>query len=486
MVLWYRWRVRRAFAPLLAFVLAAGCASAPPSNGGGGVTGGAAGSKAATAPAPDGSIMVNVALVTDKFVLPNGLLVVLHREPTATSAFVEVRYHVGSKDDPPGRSGLAHFFEHLMFKGSRNTGTKDHMQWLEEVGGESNAGTNRDRTDYHEQLPTSALPLALWLEADRMAYPIEKTTADAFATEREVVKNEYREHYGDVAYGHVANIARAAVFGADHPYGRPTIGDPKELDAITLDEMRAFARTYYRPNNATLVVCGAFDTAATKALVTKYFGTIPPGAPPPARTFPTPRLAKSTKIEVQAGVEAPMVALAWPAPPIHADGFHELGYGLRFFEGRVRYRLVTEKKIADDVDVDFEAARLGSFVLATVRLKPKESPSTAISVLEEYLTEATRVGRLYPWNSFGDYRTRAIVDEVTRLERLSGRSAQILHGIDYHDERETVQLDLKRLLAVRAVDVGAAMDDILVERPRVTIVVKPTPGAPRAGMVASR
>ncbi|MBS2019956.1 MAG: insulinase family protein [Deltaproteobacteria bacterium] len=427
--------------------------------------------------------MINVNLVTDKFVLPNGLLVVLHREPTASSAFVEVRYHVGSKDDPPGRSGFAHLFEHLMFQGSRHTGDKDHMQWLEDFGGESNAGTNEDHTDYHESVPTSALPLALWLESDRMAYPLDKTDADRFTKEREVVKNEYRQHYDDVAYGHVANIARTAVFGEDHPYARPTIGDPRELDAITLDELRSFARTYYRPNNATLVVCGAFDTAAMKALVTKYFGTIPPGPPPPTRSFRAPALTKDRRIEVQAGVEAPLVTLAWPGPPMHGEGYAELRYGLHFFEGRAHHRLVTEKKIADDVDIDIDTGKLGSLVLATVRLKPKESPSTAISVLEEYLTEASRMGRLYPWDTFRDHRTRAVVSEVTALERLSGRARQILHGIEYHEERETVQLDLKRLLAVRAEDVGAALEGILADRPRVTVVVTPTPGAPRAGRV---
>lgn len=430
--------------------------------------------------------MINVNLVTDKFVLPNGLLVVLHREPTASSAFVEVRYHVGSKDDPAGRSGFAHLFEHLMFQGSRHTGDKDHMQWLEDYGGESNASTNEDHTDYHESVPTSALPLALWLESDRMAYPLDRTDVDKFTKEREVVKNEYRQHYDDVPYGHVANIARAAVFGDDHPYGRPTIGDPHQLDGVTLEELRTFAKTYYRPNNATLVVCGAFDTAAMKELVTKYFATIPPGPPPPARAFPPPALARDKRIEVQAGVQAPMVMLAWPAPPVHGEGYAELRYALRFFSGRVHYRLVTEKKIADDVDVDVDTGKLGSLVLVTVRLKPGESPSTAISVVEEYLNEATRVGRLYPWNTFGDYRTRAVVNEVTSLERLSGRAAQILHGIEYHEERETVQLDLKKLLAVRAEDVGAALDDLIVDRPRVTIVVTPTPSAPRAGKVASR
>lgn len=467
---------------LLGVVLALGlsssaCASPPRLNGGSGTA------PSTPEPDPDGSITINVNLVTDKFVLPNGLLVVLHREPSASSAFVEIRYHVGSKDDPPRRTGLAHFYEHLMFKGSRNTGTRDHMEWLEDVGGESNAGTSRDHTDYHEKVPAAALPLALWLEADRMAYPIEKTTEESFATEREVVKNEYRQNYDDVAFGHVTNFARAAVFGDQHPYGRPGIGNPQELDAITLDEMRKFGRTFYRPNNATLVVCSPLDTSKVKELVTKYFATVPPGPALQTRTFHPPRIERSSRIEVEADVDGPMVAVAWAGPAVHADGFEELGYGLRLLEGRVRYRLVTEKKIANSAQIHMESGRLGGLVMATIRLKPKESTSTALSVLDEYLTETTRWGRLYPWNNFGDFRTRALVSEVSGLESLEGRADQILHGIDYHTERETVQVDLRRLLAVRVIDVGAAVEDILVDSPRVVVVVTPKAGAPRAGRI---
>lgn len=466
-----------------ALLLTAACASAEPAASPGAAS---AADKAAPAPSRDDAIMVNVALVTDKLTLPNGLLVVLHREPVATSAYVHVRYHVGSKDDPPGRSGLAHLFEHLMFQGSRHTGERDHNRWLEDVGGSSNASTDRDSTDYHEEVPASALPRALWLESDRMAYPLDKTTDESLGKEREVVKNEYRERYDNRPYGHVSSIARAAVFGRAHPYGRPTIGNEAELDAITLDNLRGFARDHYRPNNATLVVCAPYDVKQTRELVTKYFASIPPGAPRAPRTYPAPQLASDVRLDVEAGVDAPMIALAWPAPRVHEPGLQELRYGLRYFDADLSHRLVTEKKVATDVSWYLDAGHLGSLVLVEVQLQRGASTDAALSVIDEYLTRASRLGRVYPWRSFADHRTRAVVSAVTRLEGLEGRAEQILHGIEYHTERETAQLDLRALLAVKAADVGAAMEQFLVDRPRVTIVVRPTPGAPRAGRVVSR
>ncbi|MDB4934858.1 MAG: Zinc protease, partial [Labilithrix sp.] len=234
--------------------------------------------------APDGALTINIALPIEELDLPNGLHVVLHQERSASLALVHVRYHVGSKDDPQGRSGFAHLFEHLMFRGSKNTGTKDYQQWLEDVGGITNAETDLDTTDYHAYVPPGALPRAIWLEADRMAYPLAPLDEAGFAHERDVVKNEWRQHYEDVPLGNLDSIAREAIYGISHPYGTSTIGRADELDKATLAEARAFARAYYRPNNATLIVCGLFDVASTRELVTKYFGTIPAGPAPAARS----------------------------------------------------------------------------------------------------------------------------------------------------------------------------------------------------------
>jgi predicted Zn-dependent peptidase len=439
-----------------------------------------------SAKAPDGTLTVNIALPIEQFDLPNGLQVVLHQERSSALALVYVRYHVGSKDDPPGRSGFAHFFEHLMFRGSRNTGAKDYQQWLEDVGGITNAGTDLDTTDYHAYVPPSALPRAIWLEADRMAYPLAALDEAGFASEREVVKNEWRQHYDDVPLGNLQSIAREAIYGPAHPYGSSTIGREGELDKATLDEARAFAATYYRPNNATLVVCGQFDVAATRELVKRYFATIPPGPSPVSRSVPAKPLAASREIAVEAAVDGPAVMIAWPAPEVHGDGMDELSYGFGIFSSGVRRRLVTEKKIANQVDAHYEHGRLGGMAVIVVRLKPGESPSTTISVIDEYLSLTSRLGRQWSFDRLADYKTRALVSEIGTMEGLEGRSQRILHDLEMHGAPNSMQQDLRHLQNVDAADVGGAVEHFLIDGPRVTVVVKPNPAAPRSGRKVAR
>lgn len=440
--------------------------------------------RTAAAPSKD-AVSINIALPIEELDLPNGLHVVLHRERAATSALVYVRYYVGSKDDPQGRSGFAHLFEHLMFRGSKNTGGKDYSQWFEDIGGQTNAGTDLDHTDYHAEVPPSALPRAIWLEADRMAYPIAPLDETSFAHERDVVKNEWRQHYEDVPYGNLRDLAHEAIFGHDHPYGTITIGNGDELDKATLAEAHAFARTFYRPNNATLVICGLFDLPATRDLVKQYFGTIPAGPVPPSRVLPPPKLAREKHIAVAADVDAPAVAVAWPAPTTHGDGADELSYGLQVFTGRVRRRLVTEKKTANSVTITYERAQLGGVVMLTVKLNKGASADNTISVIDEYLTEASRLGRQYDWDSFGDYKTQALVGEVSSLEGLSGRATRILHDLEMHGAVNSMQKDLRSLQSVDPARVGEAIEHFLIDSPRVVLVVTPTPGAPRSGKKVS-
>lgn len=443
-----------------------------------------AGCTRAASPSGD-SFNINIALPVEELDLANGLHVVFHPEPSASTALVYLRYYVGSKDDPTGRSGFAHFFEHLMFRGSKNTGDKDYMQWFDDVGATANASTSFDNTDYHAEVPPGALARALWLEADRMAYPLATLDAKGFDHEREVVKNERREHYEDVPLGNLRAIAYETIYGLAHPYGGTTIGRADGLDRATLAEAHAFAKKYYRPNNARLVICGLFDKAEARSLVKRYFATIPAGAVLASRTMRPPSLPAERSLAIQADVDAPAVAMAWPAPATHQDGSDELGFGLTRFEGRLHQRLVTEKKIANSVDVTYERARLGGLVSLTVKLKPGASPSTTISVIDEYLTETARMGRLYPWDNFGSYKTRTLIREVAALEGLGGRASRILHDLEMHGSANAVRTDLRRMQSVSAADVGEAMEHFLVDSPRVVMVVTPTAGAPRAGRKAS-
>ncbi len=219
-----------------------------------------------------------IALKIEKATLDNGLEVIFHEDHRTPVVAVDVWYHVGSKDEPAGKNGFAHLFEHLMFQGSKNVPEDMFFKFLERAGAsDTNGTTNQDRTNYFETVPANELGLALWLESDRMGTLLDHVDQKTFESQREVVKNELRQNYENAPYGMVRMFVAAAVYPKEHPYHLLTIGTPHDLDAATLDDVRAFFKTYYVPNNATLVIAGDFQPAATKELVAKYFGPIAKG-----------------------------------------------------------------------------------------------------------------------------------------------------------------------------------------------------------------
>src|SRR5216110_2299241 len=200
--------------------------------------------------------------------LPNGLRVILSEDHSTPIVHVSVWYHVGSKNEKPGRTGFAHLFEHMMFKGSKNVQPESHTSIIASIGGRSNAYTQEDATVFWETLPSQYLPLALWLEADRMA--TLRVDRDAFEKEREVVKEERRLRVDNQPYGRLNEILFDRAF-TTHPYKHATIGSMKDLEAASLQDVRDFHDTYYVPENAVVTIVGDFDTAQAMQLVQQYF-----------------------------------------------------------------------------------------------------------------------------------------------------------------------------------------------------------------------
>src|SRR3954463_3395642 len=237
--------------------------------------------------------------------LPNGLTVVLSEDHSTPIVHLGVWYHVGSKNEKKGRTGFAHLFEHMMFKGSKNVAPEEHTSVISSVGGRSNAYTTDDETVFWETMPAQYLPLALWLEADRMAsLRIDK---DTFVNEREVVKEERRMRVDNQPYGRLNEIIYANAFTV-HPYKHSTIGSMEDLEAASIDDVREFFETYYVPENATLVLVGDFDAAQAKLLVGQYLGRVAKARQPVPRDIPKepPQTA-----ERRVKVEAP-----WPLPAV--------------------------------------------------------------------------------------------------------------------------------------------------------------------------
>lgn len=251
-----------------------------------------------------------------KHALANGLQVVVHEDHHLPMVAVNIWYHVGSRNEAPGRSGLAHLFEHLMFKGAEHQ-PRGFFEPLQEAGGSLNGSTSADRTNYWSVVPTGAAELALWMEADRMGWLVPALTAARFETEREVVLNERRQSYENRPYG-LANFALSeAIYPADHPYHWPTIGYPSDLRAATVDDARTFFQRYYHPANASLAVAGDVRTDEVLALVERLFGAIPAGpvvAPLPAR----PVTPVSRRLLLEDRVELPRLYLMFPSPALFA------------------------------------------------------------------------------------------------------------------------------------------------------------------------
>ena len=240
--------------------------------------------------------------------LPNGLNVVFLEDHSTPIVHLQIWYHVGSKNERPGRTGFAHLFEHMMFKGSKNVEPEGHPSYISSVGGQSNAYTNEDATVFWETVPAQYLPLVLWLEADRMASL--RIDEKAFKTEREVVKEERRMRIENQPYGRLQEIIYDQAFTV-HPYKHPVIGSMKDLDAASIDDVRDFFQTYYVPNNATAVLVGDFDSKEALALVTQYLGRVPKSDKPVPRDIPKePPQTKERRVTLTETWPLPAVVVA--------------------------------------------------------------------------------------------------------------------------------------------------------------------------------
>jgi zinc protease len=233
----------------------------------------------------------------ESYTLPNGLRVVLNEDHSAPLVAVNIWYHVGSKDEKPGRTGFAHLFEHMLFSGSQNVKKNEHFGYIQSVGGLLNGSTNLDRTNYYETVPSSHLPLALWLEADRMGYFLPALDQEKLDVQKQVVKEERRQRYDNVPYGTWLESLLRNAYPQDYPYHWPTIGSMADLTAAELDDVKEFFRMYYSPNNAVLTLVGDFDPVEARALIAKYFGPIPQGPEVPRFTARSTRQSAARSVK---------------------------------------------------------------------------------------------------------------------------------------------------------------------------------------------
>ncbi len=315
-----------------------------------------------------------VRISYEQYKLPNGLNVILSRDPSAPVVAVNVWYHVGSANEAAGRTGFAHLFEHMMFQGSENIGDDAHFKMVQEAGGTLNGSTNVDRTNYYEAVPSNFLQRALWLEADRMGFLLPAMTQQKLDNQRSVVQNERRQNYENQPYGLATETIAAAMYPAGHPYSWTTIGSLRDLNAAAMEDVQGFFRTYYTPRNASLAVVGDFDPAQAKRWIAMYFGDIP-GGTEITRPRPAPvTLTEEKRIVLEDRVQLPRLYMAWHTPARYAQGDAEMSMLGNVLAGgknsRLYERLVYRDQIATAVFGGQGGRSLGGQFTLTIQAKP--------------------------------------------------------------------------------------------------------------------
>ncbi len=312
-----------------------------------------------------------------KHTLDNGLDVLVHEDHGVPIVALNIWYHVGSKNEVPGRTGFAHLFEHLMFEGSEHY-DRGYFHPLQEAGAALNGSTNADRTNYWEVVPTNALDLAMWMESDRMGYLLPALTDDKFENQRDVVLNERRQNYENRPYGMAGMAIVAALFPPEHPYHWLTIGAAEDLKAARIDDVRAFFQRYYHPRNASLALAGDIDADAAIRLAERYFGDIP-GGPAAARVEARvgDHPADEVRLMLEDRVELPRLYLAWHSPALFGDGDAELDLVADLLASgktsRLYRALVYEQRIATEVAASQNSRELGSFFQIVATAAPGRS-----------------------------------------------------------------------------------------------------------------
>ena len=329
-----------------------------------------------------------------KRTLANGLDVLVHEDRRVPIVAVNLWYHVGSKNEKPGRTGFAHLFEHLMFEGSEHYNGGFFMP-LQQAGALLNGSTNTDRTNYWEVVPTGALDLALWMESDRMGYLLPALTRERFETQRGVVLNERRQNYENRPYGMALMALSTALFPPDHPYHWLTIGAAEDLRAMEFEDVRTFFRTYYHPANASLALAGDIDAERAFDLAEKYFGDLPPGTKP-APVSAQALVSREARLMLEDRVELPRVYMAWHSPAMFADGDAESDLLADLLANgktsRLYRTLVYEKRAALDVSAYQHSRELSSFFLLAATAAPGQSLTDVTAVIDEHIQQLADEG----------------------------------------------------------------------------------------------
>ena len=424
--------------------------------------------------------------------LSNGLRLIVAEDHLAPVVAINIWYDVGSKHEEPGKTGFAHLFEHVMFQGSAHVAKAEHIALVQAAGGTMNGTTWLDRTNYFETLPAHQLELALWLEADRMGTLLDALSQENLDNQREVVKNEKRWSYDNRPYGSWQEKLQAHLFPPEHPYHHSTIGSMEDLDAASLEDVQAFFRTWYAPNNAVLSVVGDVETERVREAAERYFGGIPanPSIPKlPDLSLP-PTLGGERREVVYDRVPLPRIFVGFRAPvygDTRLDALEVAGQILAGGKGsRLNRRLVREERIAQDVALFTLGFTGGASVCAGwATVRPGVEPAR---VEAAFLEELERIAR-EPISADELARAHALIetDELGALQRVEERADRLSMFATLFDDPGLIDRMLPRYLAVTPDAIRDVAASVFRPDNRLVLTYLPErPEAETAGLDASR
>ena len=409
-------------------------------------------------------------------VLSNGLRVIFSEDHSTPVVHLAVWYHVGSKNERPGRTGFAHLFEHMMFKGSKNVEPESHTSIIASVGGRSNAYTTEDETVFWQTLPAQYLPLAVWLEADRMA--TLRLDDEAFRREREVVKEERRMRVENQPYGRLSEIIYDHAF-TTHPYKHPTIGSMKDLEAASIADVRDFHNTYYVPENATVVIVGDFDNAQAVQIVNQYFGRVPKATRAVPRDIPKePPQTKERRAVVEESWPLPAVVVAYH---VTYDG-HPDSYPLHIASkimsdgasARIPLDLMYKRRIALTAFGSGNITEDPNLFYAVAIVQPGQTTTTAeqalIGEFEKMIKEPVTAVELQR------AKNQWARDYIVGRESNQDKATHLAHAAVIHNDLNTADNEYDILMNVSAADVQRVARTYFTPNNRVVIQVLPKGG----------
>jgi zinc protease len=438
----------------------------------------------AAGPPPAAAAPVRVTppvLAVHEHRLANGLEVLLYEDHTVPVASVEVWYHVGSKDERPGRTGFAHLFEHLMFKGSAHVGPEEHSHFIESIGGRDNATTDWDRTLYFETIPSNYLERILWMEADRMQ-SLDVSEAN-FRAEREVVKEERRLRIDDPPFGRLFEVVFANTF-TTHPYHSLPIGSMADIDAATIADVREFYRTWYVPNNATLVVAGDLDPARTLRWIDTWFGAIPKG-PPLSHAAPPepPQTAERREVAYDSKAPLPAVILTFHVPAARDPDLYPLQVASRILSqgesSRLYRKLVYERQLAVAAGGRAFALEDPGVFFFYATLQQGQKPEAGEAALDEEIDRLR--GEQVSAGELEKARNQIVARLVFERERADAKATAIGQASVILGDVARVNHDLERFQQVTAADIQRVARKYFTRANRTTVFMLPASQRPAGG-----